>query len=60
MDLILFLRIIIFLVFLAGGFLVGGWVSDISKKEITQVIEVSTCVDNICPIPKDWEEGKNK
>jgi len=57
MDLILFLRIIIFLVFLAVGFLVGGWVSDISKKEITQV---TTCVDNICPEPKDWEEGKNK
>ena len=60
MGLILFLRIIILLVFLAAGFLFGGWVSDISKKEITQVIEVSTCVDNICPEPKDWEEGKNK
>ena len=57
MDLILFLRIIILLFFLAVGFLVGGWVSDISKKEITQV---TTCVDNICPEPKDWEEGKNK
>lgn len=63
MDLILILRIIIFLVFCLVGFLIGSWVSP--SKEIKNVkmfpsIKIEECEGGICPIPEEYLKNKKE
>lgn len=53
MDLILLLRIIIFLVFCLVGVLVGGQVGDYKRVDLSKKSAIEECKDEICPVPKN-------
>lgn len=61
MDIILLLRIIIFIMFCLVGFQIGNWLSsskEIKKVDLSKKSVIEECKDGICPEPKDWKGEK--
>ena len=44
--------------FCAAGFFIGNWISP-AKEVKNKVINKTTCQDNICPMPDNWDGNKN-
>jgi hypothetical protein len=61
MDIILILRIIIFIVFCLVGLLIQSWLSpskEIKKVDLSKNSVIEECKEGICPVPKEWKGKK--